>query len=355
VELDLYCFGVPLADVKRMAEEAEEMGLSGLWFAETKHNPYLGCALATTSTSRITVGTDIAVAFPRSPMVTAQVAWDLAAASEGRFILGLGTQVKGHVERRFSSAFDHPVSRLRDYVLSLRAIWNAFQGNGKLAYEGDFYSFSLLTEFFNPGPIAHPHVPVYVAGVNSLIAQMAGEVCDGFHIHPLHSTSYLESVIKPAIARGASRAGRDVSEVTLACPVFVIAGDSEAELEPQRRSVRRQISFYGSTRTYRPVFEVEEWDGVSDELHRLMGKGDLDAMEAVITDEMLDAFCVTASWDNLAGVLLKRYGGVVDRVIPYFEYTGWHDAPELRERWSAVAHTFAGSRIARHSPQVDGA
>src|ERR1700681_2354429 len=191
MDLDVYSFGAPLARVEAMARDVEALGFSGLWFSESKHNPYLCSALASVATEELMIGTDIAVAFPRSPMVTAQAAWDLAAASSGRFVLGLGTQVKGHIERRFSVAFDRPVARLRDYVLSLRAIWQAFQGEARLAYEGEVYDFSLLTEFFNPGPIEHPDIPVYVAGVNRSSAVMAGEVCDGFHVHPFHSVQYL--------------------------------------------------------------------------------------------------------------------------------------------------------------------
>jgi probable F420-dependent oxidoreductase len=255
----------------------------------------------------------------------------------------LGTQVKGHIERRFSVAFDRPVARLRDYVLSLRAIWQAFQGEAPLAYEGEFYDFSLLTEFFNPGPIEHPDIPVYVAGVNRSIAVMAGEVCDGFHVHPFHSVEYLRQAIVPAIAEGAAKAGRHPSAVSVVCPVFVAVGDDEEDLEEQRRSVRRQLSFYGSTRTYRAVFAQHGWDGASAKLHRLMAAGDLDAMEHVVTDEMLDAYSVTCCWDDLASALLRRYEGLADRVFPYLTDTSWMDDPERRERWRAVARALAQS------------
>jgi probable F420-dependent oxidoreductase len=342
MKVDLYCFGVPLGEMGPLALQVEQLDFDGLWLSEAKHNPYLGCAIAATATRRITVGTDIAVAFPRSPMVTAQAAWDLAAASEGRFVLGLGTQVKGHVERRFSTPFDHPVARLRDYILALRSIWSAFQGQTKLHYHGQFYSFDLLTEFFNPGPIDHPDVPVYVAGVNTRIAQMAGEVCNGFHVHPLHSARYLAEVIRPAIAEGAALAGRSVDDVTLTCPVFVAVGDSDQQQDQARQAIRRQIAFYGSTRTYQTVFEIEGWGDASGRLHRLMATGDTADMESVITDEMLDAYAVTSTWDQLPSALLRRYEGVVQRVFPYH---GWQDSPEIAARWADVAR-----RIKR--PQV---
>jgi probable F420-dependent oxidoreductase len=343
MDIDVYSFGAPLGRVEAMARKVESLGFSGLWFSEAKHNPYLCCALASVATTELMIGTDIAVAFPRSPMVTAQAAWDLADASNGRFVLGLGTQVKGHIERRFSATFDRPVARLRDYVLALRAIWQAFQGQARLAYQGEFYAFSLLTEFFDPGPIAHPDIPVYVAGVNRSIAVMAGEVCDGFHVHPFHSVEYLRDTIVPAIAEGATKAARHPSAVCVACPVFVIVGDDEAELEEQRRSVRRQLAFYGSTRTYRGVFAKHGWDDASAKLHRLMAAGDLDAMEQVVTDEMLDTYSVTSSWDDLAPALLRRYDGLADRVFPYSRDAGWMDRPEQCERWRAVAQALAGA------------
>jgi probable F420-dependent oxidoreductase len=337
MEFDVYNFGSPLGEVSELAREVEDLGFSGMWFTESKHNPFLGCALAAAASDRLAIGTAIAVAFPRSPMVTAQAAWDLAALSGGRFILGLGTQVKAHMERRFSTKFEHPVAKMREYVLALRAIFRAFQEEEPLKFHGDFYAFSLLTEFFSPGPIAHPDVAIYVAGVNRLMARMAGEACDGFHVHPLHSRRYLEEVVRPAIAEGAARARRDPSDISLACPVFMIVGDNEEEIERARRLTRRQLAFYGSTRTYRPVLELHGWQDASSALHRLMSQGDIEAMEKVITDEMLDAFAVTASWEDLPGSVLDRYRGLVDRVFPYFVDTSWRASPERREHWREVA------------------
>jgi probable F420-dependent oxidoreductase len=218
MELDLYCTNPSPTTVAELARTVEATGFSGLWFTESSHNPYVASALAAAETSSITIGTDIAVAFPRSPMVTAQVSWDLAALSRGRFILGLGTQVKAHMEKRFSVPFSRPAARLREYVLALRAIFDAFQGTAPLRFAGEFYSFSLLTEFFSPGPIDQPEVPIYVAAVNVGLAAVAGEVCDGVHAHPFHSVRYLTDVVRPAIAAGAARAGRDPASVALAVP-----------------------------------------------------------------------------------------------------------------------------------------
>ncbi len=337
MEFDAYAASVPLEHAAGVARAVEERGFSGLWFTETQRPPYLGCAVAAEVTDAITIGTAIAVAFPRSPMVTAQTAWELARASRGRFSLGLGTQVKAHMERRFSVPFEHPAPKLRDYVLAMRAIFLAFQGEERLRYEGEFYSFSLLTDFFSPGPSEFSDVPISVAGVNAGMARLAGEVFDGFHVHPFHSRRYLEELILPAIAEGATRAGRAAADVEIICPVFTIVGDTEAERAPMRESVRRQLSFYGATRTYRPVFELHGWADTSAALHRSMAAGDTEAMANAITDEMLDEYAVTATWDDLADQLLARYRGVADRLFTYQPAGEWLRSPELADRWQGVA------------------
>jgi probable F420-dependent oxidoreductase len=337
MHFDAYAASLPLEDVARVARAVEEGGFSGLWFTESKRPPYLGCAVAGEVTDAITIGTAIAVAFPRSPMVTAQTAWELARASKGRFSLGLGTQVKAHIERRFSMPYEHPAPKLRDYVLAMRAIFRAFQGEEPLRYEGEYYSFTLLTDFFSPGPSAHPDIPVSVAGVNVGMARLAGEVFDGFHVHPFHSRRYLEERILPAIADGAASAGRSPADVEVICPVFTIVGNDEAERAPARESVRRQLAFYGSTRTYRPVFDLHGWADASDELHRLMAARDTAAMSEVITDAMLDEYAVTATWAELPTRLLERYRGRADRLFTYQPALEWLQSPETTERWREVA------------------
>jgi len=340
VKLDFYCPNVPSSRVAATAKAAEETGFTGIWFTESSHNPYLASALAASATENMTIGTDIAVAFPRSPMVTAQAAWDLAELSGGRFVLGIGTQVKAHMEKRFSVAFSRPAARLREYVLALRAIFDAFQGAAPLRFEGDFYSFSLLTEFFSPGPIDNPHVPIYVAAVNTGLATVAGQVGDGVHAHPFHSVRYLTEVVRPAIAHGAELADRDPASIVVAAPVFVVAGDSDEELAKGRDSVRRQLSFYGSTRTYHRVFDVHGWGDATPRLHAAMARRDPDAMAALITDEMLDVYAITSPWDGVAAALIERYRGVADRVFPYD--TGRDlEVPERRERWASIAEQVA--------------
>jgi probable F420-dependent oxidoreductase len=245
--------------------------------------------------------------------------------------------VKAHIERRFSMSYEHPAAKLRDYVLAMRAIFRAFQGEERLNYEGDFYSFTLLTDFFSPGPSDHPDIPLSVAGVNVGMARLAGEVFDGFHVHPFHSPRYLDERILPAIAAGAAAAGRSATDVEIICPVFTIVGDDESERAAARESVRRQLAFYGSTRTYRPVFELHGWADASDELHRLMAARDTDAMAAVITDAMLDEYAVTATWDELPAQLLERYRGRADRLFTYQPAVEWLRSPLTTERWREVA------------------
>src|SRR3712207_1114868 len=233
------------------ARVAEDLGFAGLWTSETRHDAFLPLAIAANETERIDLGTSVAIAFSRSPMEVAQTAWDLQDLSGGRFILGLGTQVRAHVKRRFSMPWERPVARLREYILSLRAIWGSFQGEGALSFEGEFYRHTLMTPFFNPGPIENPEVPVYIAGVNTSLARLAGELCEGFHVHPFHSPEYVRRTVKPAIAEGAQREGRYPDEVELTTTVFVVTGQSGAEIEEQREEMRAQISFYASPPTYR--------------------------------------------------------------------------------------------------------
>jgi probable F420-dependent oxidoreductase len=306
-----------LQSVGETARAAESLGFAGLWTSETKHDAFLPLAIAANATENIDLGTSIAVAFSRSPMETAQTAWDLQDLSNGRFILGLGTQVKAHIKRRFSMPWDRPVARLREYIGALRAIWRSFQSEDPLKFEGEFYRHTLITPFFNPGPIEHPEIPVYIAGVNTNLARLAGELCDGFHVHPFHSPEYVRRTVKPAIAEGAQSEGRYPGEVELATAVFVVTGESGEEIEEQREKMRAQISFYASTPTYRTVLEAHRWEEVGERLGKLARDKRWDEMPDLITDEMLAAFTVEAAPDEIGAALRERYEGLIDRVAPY--------------------------------------
>jgi probable F420-dependent oxidoreductase len=285
------------------------------------------------------VGTAVAIAFPRSPMVTAQIAWELAEATRGRFILGLGTQIKAHIERRFSTVYDHPGARLREYVLALRAIFRAFNGEERLNFKGDFYSFSLLG-IWTPGPMPYSNIPIYLAAVRPWMLRAAGEVADGIHVHPFHSRRYLDEVIVPNVTKGARRAGRDAKAVKLVCPVFTIVGDSEEEREEWRQRTRFQIAFYGSTPAYAGVFELHGWHGVSQRLTELQRTGDVNTMAEMITDEMLDVYAITATWDEMPRRIIEKYRGLADRIILYFAGDAWEKGPREWERWrNMIART----------------
>jgi probable F420-dependent oxidoreductase len=287
-----------------LAAALEAAGYDGVWTAETQHDPFLPLATAAVSTERVLLGTAIATAFTRSPMVTAMAAWDLQRASRGRFVLGLGTQVRAHNVRRFSVPWEAPAPRLRELVEALRHIWGAFQGDHPLGFRGQHYRHDLMTPFFDPGPIEFPQPPIWLAAVTPTMYRLAGEVADGVHVHVFHTARYLREVALPAL-------GPRREEMTLASGVFVVIGD-DAD------AVRMQIAFYGSTPTYRPVFEAHGWDGLQEKLHGLMGRRDFAGMAAAIDDEVLAEFAVLAdSWDDAWRQIRARYAGVLDRVGVY--------------------------------------
>lgn len=325
MKLDAGLLAPDLKSVPAFARAVEEAGYTGLWSFETQHEAFLPLAIAATVTRRINLGTSIAVAFPRSPMITAHTAWDLAKASDGRFILGLGSQVKAHNERRFSVKFESPAPKLREYVLALRAIWDTWQNGTPLKFKGEFYEFSLMTPFFSPGPIEHPDVPVYIAGVNQMMCRVAGEVCDGLHVHPFHSPKYIREYVIPAVNEGLAKRGCPTLPAvvdggrgfTLASSCFVIVGDTEAERSKMAEEVRQQISFYASTRTYEPVLAAHGWESLNRELHHKSLQGDWKGMASLITDEMLDVFATFGTWEDLARKLRQRYEGLLDRISLY--------------------------------------
>ena len=335
----MMAMAMPLEGVQELARAAEDAGLGAVWFTESGRTAYLSCTAAALSTERIGIGTAVAVAFPRSPMVTAKVAWELAEATGGRFVLGLGTQVKAHVERRYSSDYAPPGPRMKEYVLALKAIFRAFRGEEKLAFHGDHYDFSLLPGQWSPGAIGVDDPPLYVSAVLPWMTRMAGAVCDGIHIHPFHSPGYVADVQVPGLVEGAASTGRSLDDVTLVCPVMTAVGDTDAEIAASREHARMMIAFYGSTRTYSPVFEHHGFDGLSERLHDLQKQGDLGGMAACVSDDVLDHYSVSASWSALGGVLADRYRGVAPnlRVMTYTAIDQWRKDPEVLDRWADVA------------------
>jgi len=295
-----------------LARAAEQAGVDAVWTAETRHDPFLPLPLIAEHTHRLRFGTAVAISFARSPMTLAYTAWDLAAMSGGRLILGLGTQVKPHVERRFSMPWpESPVSRLREFLQALRAIWACWQTGERLNFRGEHYRHSLMTPFFNPGPIAHPDIPIFIAGVNIGLARLAGAACQGFHVHPYHSVGYLREVLIPAIEQGANSAGRSRADLELVTTAFVFTDEIEAEV------VRQQISFYASTPTYKAVMEHHGWGETAEALSRHAARGEWAEMPALITDEMLESFALHSAPAELGRRLRERYDGLLDRVALY--------------------------------------
>jgi probable F420-dependent oxidoreductase len=329
VALDVGLMTHDLKQVPVYARRAEELGFGCLWSSETKHDPFLPLAAASSTTTRIKLGTAIAVAFPRSPMVLAHIAWDLQAASGGRFSLGLGTQVKGHNERRFSIPWESPGPRLREVVAALRAIWDCWQHGTKLNFKGRYFRFDLMTPFFNPGPIADPQIPVQIAGVNPYMCRMAGEIADGLHVHSFHSATYLREVVRPAVDEGLRHAGRSSSSFTYRASTMVVLGDTEEEHARSRSAVRQQIAFYASTRTYEPVLAVHGFADLLPHLHRKSLEGDWQGMASLVPDELVDVVAVTGTLETLGARIKERYAGLCDRIEIYPAWQPSLDDPRV--------------------------
>jgi probable F420-dependent oxidoreductase len=304
-----------IKQVPALARAAEAMGFSALWSTETMHDPFLPGALIAEHTHGLSFGTAVAIAFARSPAALAYTAWDLAEASGGRFILGLGTQVKAHIERRFGMPWpDSVVGHLREEIAAIRAIWRTWQTGEALNFRGDHYRLNLMTPFFNPGPISHPEIPIYIAGVNTGLARLAGETADGFHVHPFHSKRYLQEVILPSLEEGAGKTGRSRADIKVSVTAFVVTAPEEDFF------VRAQLAFYASTPSYRPVMALHGWQETAEQLSGLAARGKWDEMPGLITDEMLEAFAVVSSAIDLPSALAGRYQGTADRLSLYIPY-----------------------------------
>ncbi len=301
--------------VESIAEDArrlEEIGYDSISIGETGNDPFLPLMVVAEHTRRIRMGCGVAMAFPRSPFVTAQMAWDLQRFSGGRFHLGLGTQVKGHNERRYSTPWTSPPGpRLREYILCLRAIFDTFQTGARPNFKGEYFQFTLISPVFNPGPNADGHVPIYIAAVNQYNCRLGGELCDGVRLHSFNTARYTSEVILPGVEAGARRAGRKLSEIDIVGACTVVTGRNEREIERAKSLAKQRIAFYGSTRTYSPVLELHGWGEVGLRLHRLSLEGKWQEMANEISDEMLEEFAIVATHDELLPKIKERYGGVV--------------------------------------------
>lgn len=324
---------VGLKEVPAIAKAAEGIGFDALWTQETQHDPFLPCTLIAEHSPRLNFGTAIAVSFARSPANLAYTAWDLAAQSGGRFMLGLGTQVKAHVERRFGQPWPESVTnKLREQIQVLRAFWDCWQYGMKLNFRGEYYKITLMSPFFNPGAIEHPNIPIYIAGVNTGLAKLAGELCSGFHAHPFHSVKYLKEVMLPAIEEGATKANRRREDISVSVTAFVATTPEEMNF------ARAQISFYASTPSYRPVMDLHGWADVAEQLSAHAAKGEWMEMPMLITDEMLHEFALVTDESGLADELKKRYDGIADRLTLYTPFV----PGEKDEWWRGLTNVFNG-------------
>ncbi len=299
--------GADLSAVPQRARELEALGYDSIWVGEMQSDPFLPLTLVAEHTERMQLGTSVAIAFPRAPYITANLSWDLARFSGGRFVLGLGTQVKGHNERRFSVPWVPPGPRLRDYIRCMRAVWDSWQNGTKPDYEGEYYQYRLTNPMFNAGPIEHPDIKVMIAALNPFNSRLAGEVCDGIDIHPFCSFRYVREVVLPAVYEGAGRAGKDPKDLIIRGGGLLVTGRNAQELERAREDTRRQLSFYGSTRSYSNVMKLHGWAEEAAQLHTLSIEGEWDRMVNVVTDEMMDELCAIGTWDQIAGELRDKY------------------------------------------------
>lgn len=333
MHVDVMTVPRPLSQMGATARAAQIHGFDGIVLTEGARTAFTAATAAALAAPGLSIATGVAVAFARSPMITAQVAWELHEATGGMFRLGLGTQVKTHVQRRYSAQFEQPGPRLRDYVQAVRACFAAFSGE-PLEHHGPFYELTYIDPQWSPGPIHLPDPKVDVAAVNPWMLEMAGEVADGVHVHPIGEPGYLRDVVVPHVAAGAARVGRLASEIDLIVPVTTIVGDDDAEIAAARDRARRTLSFYGSTPNYAFIWDQAGFEGTTARIRAHQKNGDFAAMAAEITDDHLGVFCTEATWDTLADALISTYGDLAQRLV---FYNPGFESPERFERYGLVA------------------
>lgn len=330
-------------DAARAAREAEAAGFDAVMTVELGHDPLTPLALAALATGRVELTPSVVVAFPRSPTVLAQQAWDIHANSGGRMVLGLGSQVKGHNERRFGIPWTAPAPRMRDYVQALRAVWRCWETRGRLAFDSPHYKLSLMTPEFSPEPTGLPMVPVTVAAVGEAMLRVAGQVADGVRLHPLCSRAYLEQVCLPQMTEGMRRGGRSRLNFDVHGGGFVCTGPDDATVAAEMERARRRIGFYGSTRTYLPILALHGLEELGMKLHRMSVEGQWERMAAEVSDDTVRIFAACGTYDALAAAIEGRFGGLADSVDLHFPPgTPAGLAKELVADVRRIPHGFAG-------------
>jgi probable F420-dependent oxidoreductase len=341
MRVDAMTTPAPLGQIGGLARRTQSAGFSGLLFTETGRTAYLNAAVASQAAPGLELSTGVAVAFPRSPFVTAATAWELQEGSGGKFRLGLGTQVRTHVVRRYGMDFERPGPRLRDYVLAVKACFSAFR-TGKLEHHGEFYNLDFITPQWSAGPIDAPDPKVDIAAVNPWMLRMAGEVADGVHIHPLGEPGYITRHAVPNVAKGAAKAGRAASDIAFIVPVMTIVGDTDEERDKERELVRASMSFYGSTPNYAFIWDEAGFDGTTARIREKQKAGDFAGMAAQISDEHIAVFATESTWDGLADALTEKYATIATRLVLYNALTD----PGRVERYGEVARRVSGRSTA---------
>jgi len=303
-------------DAIQQGREFEQAGFDGLYTFEGPHDPFLPLAMAAQGTERTELITAIAVAFSRNPMTLANLGYDMNLLSDGRFILGLGTQIRPHIEKRFSMTWSKPASRMREMVQAIRAIWDCWEGNSKLNFRGDFYTHTIMNQNFNPGPNPCGIPKIYVAGFGERMVQVCGEVGDGFLVHPLNTRKFLLEYSMPALQKGLDIAGRPRNRFDVSVQCLTAIGETQEQLEQSRAMARHMIGFYGSTPAYRPALDAEGLGELQPKLNRLSKEGDWAGMSALVTDEVVDTFAICGAPDEVARKLVDRYGDIAQRISP---------------------------------------
>jgi probable F420-dependent oxidoreductase len=314
VRVDAGGYAGSIDDAASAAVRAEADGYDG-WFAvETQIDPFLGCALAAERTEKLEIGTGIAVAFARNPMTVALQANDVQSLSEGRFILGLGSQIKPHIERRYSMEWSKPAARMREFVEAIRAIWKCWETDGSLDFQGDFYTHTLMAPFFNPGPNPHGNPKIMVAAVGPLMTKTAGAVADGVLIHGFSTERYLREATLPQLEKGFAETGRSIDGFEITAPAFVATGETDEQIAEATQTIRQQIGFYGSTPAYKPVLELHGWGDLGDELKAMTKRGEWDKLSEAIDDEVLNTFAVVGPPEEAIAEVKRRYGDICTRI-----------------------------------------
>lgn len=318
------------------AETAEEIGLDAILVEETKDDPFQLLAIGAQATTRIGLGTSVAIAFPRSPAVTAMSAWSLQKLSNGRFVLGLGTQVRAHVERRYGLDWSAPAPWMRDYIGAVRAIWDCWQTGAPLGYESEHYNLDLMVPLFNPGPMDHPHIPIHVSGIGPNMCALAGEVADGLRLHPVCTPKFIDECVMPAVLKGAQRTGRGRGSIEICMKPLIGTAPDEERLEAVIATVRERVGFYLSTPSYRRTFELHGWGDIAIQASQLSRDARWDELAGLVHDDMLHTVAAIGTFDQIADVLNDRYSGRVERIEFSTPVTNPDEAASLKRILDAL-------------------